>query len=184
MKTFFFLFGDHIIFRTKLLHFLRLVWTSQNRKSVTFELAPGPLLVPGGTVYAQELHHFCLRSSSQIILQRCCNYIFIVGKRTLNLSLERTVRAYIEVKNLLLRSKERSIVWFSIDYVITKNSNYRILFKKVPRYRYSGTIFEKIPSVLVPKKYRGTFVLGTVHLWKTDSEFPKTFYVRYLFCIC
>ena len=42
-------FGDHIIFRTKLQHFLRLFWTSQNRKSVIFELAPGPLLVPGGT---------------------------------------------------------------------------------------------------------------------------------------
>ena len=44
-----FFFGDHIIFRTKLQHFLRLFWTSQNRKFVIFELAPGPLLVPGGT---------------------------------------------------------------------------------------------------------------------------------------
>ena len=43
-------FWDHIIFRKKLQHFL-LFWTSQNRKSVIFELAPGPLLVPGGTDY-------------------------------------------------------------------------------------------------------------------------------------
>ena len=40
VKTFF--FGDYIIIRTKLLHFLRLFWSSQNRKSVIFELAPGP----------------------------------------------------------------------------------------------------------------------------------------------
>ena len=39
VKTFF--FGDHIIIRTKLRHFLRLFWSSQNRKSVLFELAPG-----------------------------------------------------------------------------------------------------------------------------------------------
>ena len=39
-KTFFFF---EIIFRTKLKHFLRLFWTSQNRISVIFELAPGPL---------------------------------------------------------------------------------------------------------------------------------------------
>ena len=38
----FFVFGDHIIIRTKLRHFLRLFWSSQNRKSVIFELAPGP----------------------------------------------------------------------------------------------------------------------------------------------
>ena len=48
VKTLFFV--DHIIFRTKLQHFLRLFWTLQNWKSVTFELAPGPLLVPGATV--------------------------------------------------------------------------------------------------------------------------------------
>ena len=41
VKTFF-LGGDHIIFRTKLQNFLRLFWTSQNRKSVIFELAQGP----------------------------------------------------------------------------------------------------------------------------------------------
>ena len=35
-----------MIFRTKLQHFLRLFWTSQNRNSVIFELALGPLLVP------------------------------------------------------------------------------------------------------------------------------------------
>ena len=45
----FFFFEDHIMFRTKLQHFLRLFWTSQNRKSVIFELAPGPLSVPRAT---------------------------------------------------------------------------------------------------------------------------------------
>ena len=34
--------GDHIIFRTKLQHFLHLFWTLQNYTSVTFELSPGP----------------------------------------------------------------------------------------------------------------------------------------------
>ena len=34
--------GNHIVIRTKLRHFLRLFWSSQNRKSVIFELAPGP----------------------------------------------------------------------------------------------------------------------------------------------
>ena len=33
--------------RTKLRHFLRLFWGSQNRKSVIFELAPGPRSVLG-----------------------------------------------------------------------------------------------------------------------------------------
>ena len=48
VKTFF--SGDHIIFRTKQQHFLRLFWTSQNRNSVMFELAPGPWLsAPMGT---------------------------------------------------------------------------------------------------------------------------------------
>ena len=43
VKTFFFFFfGDHIIVRTKLRHFLRLFWSLQNRKSVIFELAQGP----------------------------------------------------------------------------------------------------------------------------------------------
>ena len=36
-----FFFGDHIIIRTKLRHFLHLFWSSQNRKSVIFELASG-----------------------------------------------------------------------------------------------------------------------------------------------
>ena len=36
-----FFFGDHIIIWTKLRHFLRLFWCSQNRKSVIFEPAPG-----------------------------------------------------------------------------------------------------------------------------------------------
>ena len=49
VKTIFFFF-NHIIFRTKLQHFLRICWTSQNRKSIIFERAQGPLLVPGGTV--------------------------------------------------------------------------------------------------------------------------------------
>ena len=41
VKTFFF-YGDHVIIRTKLRHFLPLFWSSRNRKSVIFELAPGP----------------------------------------------------------------------------------------------------------------------------------------------
>ena len=44
VNTFF--FGDHIIFRTKLLHFLRLFWTSQNRKSVIIELIPDHVRPP------------------------------------------------------------------------------------------------------------------------------------------
>ena len=36
-----FFFGDHIIIRTKLRHFFRLFWSSENRKSVIFELVPG-----------------------------------------------------------------------------------------------------------------------------------------------
>ena len=40
VKTLFFS-GDHIIFWTKLRHFLRLFWSSQNWKFVTFVLAPG-----------------------------------------------------------------------------------------------------------------------------------------------
>ena len=39
VKTFF--FWDHLLFRTKLQQFLRLFWSSQNRKSVRYELAPG-----------------------------------------------------------------------------------------------------------------------------------------------
>ena len=50
VKTFFFVFGDHIIIRTKLRHFLCLFWSSQNRKSVIFELAPGPRLALGAPV--------------------------------------------------------------------------------------------------------------------------------------
>ena len=42
VKTFFSFFGDYIIFRTKLRHFLCVSRSSQNRKSVIFELAPGP----------------------------------------------------------------------------------------------------------------------------------------------
>ena len=47
VETFF--FGNNIIFWTKLQHFFRLFWTSQNRKSFIFELAPGRFLVPSGT---------------------------------------------------------------------------------------------------------------------------------------
>ena len=39
-KTFF--LGDQIKIRTKLWHFPRLFWSSQNRRSVIFELTPGP----------------------------------------------------------------------------------------------------------------------------------------------
>ena len=48
VKTFFFFRRSHL-FRTKLQPFLCLFWTSQNRKSVIFELVPGPLSVPGAT---------------------------------------------------------------------------------------------------------------------------------------
>ena len=57
MKTFFF-FGDPIIIRTKLQHFLRLFWSSQNRKSVIFELAPRPRSAPGAP--AQKLANILL----------------------------------------------------------------------------------------------------------------------------
>ena len=55
VKTFFFFVADHIIFWTKSQHFLFLFWTSQNRKSVIFELAPGPLLLSGGTASISTL---------------------------------------------------------------------------------------------------------------------------------
>ena len=42
--------------RTKLWHFLRLFWSLQNRKSVMFQLAPGPRSALGAP--ALELHRF------------------------------------------------------------------------------------------------------------------------------
>ena len=45
VKTFFFCRSHY--FSDQQQHFLRLFWISQNRNSVIFELAPGPLLVPG-----------------------------------------------------------------------------------------------------------------------------------------
>ena len=62
VKAFF--FGDHIIIRTKLRHFLRLFWSSQNRKSVIFVLAPGPRLALGGpgcatTIKPAEYYEKC-----------------------------------------------------------------------------------------------------------------------------
>ena len=41
-RPFFFFFLDYIKIRTKLWHFPRLFWSSQNRRSVIFELTPGP----------------------------------------------------------------------------------------------------------------------------------------------
>ena len=52
-----FFFGDHMTFRTKLQDFLRLFWTSQNQKSVKFELVPGPRLALGAPAGAVSL--FC-----------------------------------------------------------------------------------------------------------------------------
>ena len=43
----FFYFGDNVQVRKKLWHFPRLFWSSQNRKCVIFELAPGPRLTLG-----------------------------------------------------------------------------------------------------------------------------------------
>ena len=59
--SFFFFFGDHVIFPTKLQHFLRLFWDSQSRKSVIFELAPGPRLALGAPVLKQRLG-YCIES--------------------------------------------------------------------------------------------------------------------------
>ena len=44
-----FFFEDHAIIWTKLLHFLRPFWSSQNRKYVIFELAPRPRLALGAS---------------------------------------------------------------------------------------------------------------------------------------
>ena len=57
-------FGGHIIIRTKLRHFLRLFWRSQNRKSVKFELAPGPRLALG----APGLDYFIITSTRSGVL--------------------------------------------------------------------------------------------------------------------
>ena len=62
VKAFF--FWDHIIIRTKLRHFLRLFWSSQNRKSVIYVLAPGPRSTLGGpgcatTIKPAEYHKKC-----------------------------------------------------------------------------------------------------------------------------
>ena len=56
-KTFF--FGDHIIFRTKQQHFLRLFWTLQNHNSFTFELAPGPRSALGAPVQSTLFSASC-----------------------------------------------------------------------------------------------------------------------------
>ena len=56
LKTFFFFFfGDQIKIRTELCYFPRLFWYSQNRRSVTFELAPGPRSALGSPACA----HVC-----------------------------------------------------------------------------------------------------------------------------
>ena len=57
IKTFF--FGDHILIWTKLQHFLRLFWSSQNRKSVIFVLLA--LGGPGSatTIKPAEYHEKC-----------------------------------------------------------------------------------------------------------------------------
>ena len=62
-KTFF--FRDHIIIRTKMRHFLHLFWSSQNRKSVIFELAPGPRSAHGAPdAIAGPLYRNCLTVTS------------------------------------------------------------------------------------------------------------------------
>ena len=76
VKTFF--FGDHIIIPTKLRHFLRLFWSSQNRKSVIFELAPGPrsaLGAPGrsqgGSAHPQSKCHQSQKCNKKVYCFFC-----------------------------------------------------------------------------------------------------------------
>ena len=69
-----FFFGDHVILAGKTArisvktflkrHFLRLFWNSHNRKSVIFELAPGPrsaLGAPGQSMYVTNMIHKWMR---------------------------------------------------------------------------------------------------------------------------
>ena len=53
-----FFFWDHIKFRTKLRHFLRVFWSSQNRKSVIFEQAPGPRSALGAPDHLKSKSNF------------------------------------------------------------------------------------------------------------------------------
>ena len=68
VKTCFF-FGVHII-RTKLRHYLHLFWSSQNRKSVIFELAPGlrsALGAPDKTTVMEKLLYIDLTQYSVLL---------------------------------------------------------------------------------------------------------------------
>ena len=66
---------------------------------------------------------------TELRMQKCCNYILIVGKHTLNLSLEWTVTLYFKVKNLLaLIQRERKRVSLIFYGWVIKNWKYRILF--------------------------------------------------------
>ena len=50
-----FFLGDHIKIRTKLWHFSRLFWSSQDLRSVIFELTPGPRSALGAPARNREL---------------------------------------------------------------------------------------------------------------------------------
>ena len=49
-----FVLGDHIIFRTKEQHFLRLFRTLQNHNSVTFEQAPGHVRLSAPVMHSRD----------------------------------------------------------------------------------------------------------------------------------
>ena len=55
-----------------------------------------------------------ITDNTELRMQKCCNYIvLIIGKHTLNPSLERTVAVYLGVKNLLapLQRKRDSLIF-------------------------------------------------------------------------
>ena len=77
MKTFF--FGDHVIIRTKLRHFLRLFWSSQNRKSVIFELAPGPRSALGAPAIMTHYIQFIFRKKFfELLSMLLSNYLLTI----------------------------------------------------------------------------------------------------------
>ena len=56
VKTFiFYFFGGHMKIPTKLWHFPRLYWSSQNRRRVLFELTPGRRLALGAPASFKEM---------------------------------------------------------------------------------------------------------------------------------
>ena len=73
-----FFFGDHIKIRTKLWYFSRLFWSSQNRRSVIFELTPDPRSAIGApaslwaTAQSKKKTKYTLKSRNQIVIAPIC----------------------------------------------------------------------------------------------------------------